>query len=137
MAGLPSRYASHVEFDPASPATFYVSYMAMGTAPRLLKTTDAGGSFARIDSGLPPFPVHVVRVDPGDSNTLYAGTDVGLYRSSDGGASWGRFGTGLPAVSVWDVAILADGSMLRVATHGRGFYELNVTPTPAPPKPNR
>ncbi|HUM02618.1 MAG TPA: hypothetical protein VL084_10040 [Thermoanaerobaculia bacterium] len=134
MAGLPARYASHVEFDPASPATFYVSFMASGTAPRLLKTTDAGGTFTRIDAGLPPFPVHVVRVDPGDSKTLYAGTDVGLFRSSDGGASWGRFGTGLPAVSVWDLALLPDGSMLRVATHGRGFYELNVTSTPpAPP----
>jgi len=133
MAGLPARYASHVEFDPKSPATFYVSFMAMGTAPRLLKTTDAGASFSRIDAGLPPFPVHVVRVDPGDSSTLYAGTDVGLFRSADGGASWGRFGTGLPAVSIWDVAILADGSILRVATHGRGFYELNVSSTPPAP----
>jgi photosystem II stability/assembly factor-like uncharacterized protein len=133
MAGLPARYASHVEFDPGNPATFYVSFMASGTAARLQKTTNAGVSFTRIDAGLPPFPVHVVRVDPGDPATLYAGTDVGLFRSSDGGASWARFGTGLPAVSVWDVAILKDGSMLRVATHGRGFYELNITPVSPPP----
>jgi photosystem II stability/assembly factor-like uncharacterized protein len=128
VIGTPGRYASHVEFDPGNPATFYVSFMASGTALRLERTTNGGASFSRIDAGLPPFPVHVVRVDPGDPNTLYAGTDVGLYRSSDGGGTWARFGSGLPAVSVWDVALLKDGSMLRIATHGRGFYELNVTP---------
>ncbi len=135
MAGLPARYASHVEFDPKDPATFYVSFMASGTAPRLFRTTNAGSSFTRIDTGLPQFPVHVVRVDPGDSATLYAGTDVGLFRSSDGGATWARFGAGLPAVSVWDMVLLPDGSMLRVATHGRGFYELNITPAPPAPTP--
>ena len=134
LGGLPARYASHVEFDPKDPTRFYVSFMASGTAPRLFKTADGGSTFSRIDAGLPPFPVHVVRVDPGDSNVLFAGTDVGLFRSPDGGASWARFGSGLPAVSVWDIAILPDGSMLRVATHGRGFYELNIAPV-APPHP--
>ncbi len=133
MGGLPARYASHVEFDPKDPSRFYVSFMSTGTAPRLFKTADGGTTFSRIDAGLPPFPVHVIRVDPGDTDVLFVGTDVGLFRSPDGGASWTRFGIGLPAVSVWDIAILPDGSMLRVATHGRGFYELNIAP--APPHP--
>jgi photosystem II stability/assembly factor-like uncharacterized protein len=133
LAGLPARYASHVEFDPKDAARFYVSFMSSGTAPRLFKSTDGGTTFSRIDAGLPAFPVHVVRVDPGDSNVLFAGTDVGLFRSPDGGTTWARFGGGLPAVSIWDIAILPDGSMLRVATHGRGFYELNITPVSPPP----
>jgi photosystem II stability/assembly factor-like uncharacterized protein len=128
LHGLPNRrYAAHVEFDPSNVDVFYVSYTTAAASGRLFRTSDGGASFATIEAGLPRFPVHVLRVDPGDSKTLYAGTDVGLYRSPDSGASWARFGTGLPAVSVWDIAILPDGSMMRVASHGRGFFELQIS----------
>ncbi|MEO6325349.1 MAG: hypothetical protein ABIT01_10255, partial [Thermoanaerobaculia bacterium] len=128
FTGLPLKYASHVEFDPTTTNTFYIAYAGATVTGRLFKTINGGTSFTRIDTGLPDFPVHVMRVDPTDVNTLYAGSDLGLYRSTDGGTSWGRFGTGLPAVSIWDLAILPDGSMMRVATHGRGFWELTINP---------
>jgi photosystem II stability/assembly factor-like uncharacterized protein len=126
LSGLPDNYAAHVEFDPTNANTFYVSFATTDPTGRLFKTTDGGASFTKIDSGLPRFPVHVLRVDPGGATTLYAGTDVGLYRSTDGGGSWMRFGTDLPAVSIWDIAILPEGSMMRIATHGRGFFELQI-----------
>ena len=126
MQGLPVRYVSHVEFDPTTPATFYVSVINTGNNGRVFKTTNAGGAFTQIDQGLPAFPVHVVRVDPVDGNILYAGTDVGLYRSINGGTTWTQFGGGLPAVSIWDIAIRTDGTILRLATHGRGIYEVRL-----------
>ena len=43
------------------------------------------------------------------------------------GTTWARWGTGLPAVSIWDIGILPDGSVVRAATHGRGFWELAVS----------
>src|SRR6185312_9507416 len=39
-------------------------------------------------NGIPSVPVSSIVVDPQDSNSLYAGTDIGVYHSSDGGASW-------------------------------------------------
>lgn len=133
--GLPSAYASHVEFDPANADVFYVSFMSAGPVQRLLKTTNGGQSFTRIDNGLPPFPVHVMRVHPASTQTLYVGLDVGLYKSIDAGATWKAAGDGLPAVSVWGVAIFADGSSMRVATHGRGFYQLLLTAPGRSPTP--
>jgi hypothetical protein len=130
LAGLPAKYVAHVEYDPTTTSTFYVSFAGGTTGGRLFKTTNGGSSFTQIDAGLPNFPVHVIKVDPTDSTALYAGSDLGLYKSTDGGTTWARWGTGLPAVSIWDIGILPDGSVVRVATHGRGFWELAVTTSP-------
>jgi hypothetical protein len=84
-------------------------------------TVQAGAS-----SGLPNVPVNIIRVDPGDPNTVYVGTEIGLYRGSynAGSTSWTRLGNGLPLVSVTDLALAADSSWIRIATYGRGFWEL-------------
>jgi len=75
-------------------------------------------------TALPNVPINVVKIDPGDNQTLYVGTEIGLYRSIDGGASWARYGASLPLVSVTDLSIAADGNSVRIATYGRGFWEI-------------
>lgn len=124
--GLPVKYVNALAIDPHNPLIAYASLAGL-TGSSVYMTTNGGGSWTARSSGLPQFSAEVVRVDPTDSSALYCGTDVGVYRSTDAGASWTRFGTGLPAVSVYDLAILADGSILRAGTHGRGVWELTVT----------
>jgi hypothetical protein len=62
---------------------------------------------------------------------LYAGTDIGVYRSTDGGATWSSFSDGLPRVAVFDMAIQNGNRTLRIATHGRGLWELSIATSPA------
>ncbi|MDQ6912613.1 MAG: hypothetical protein M3128_07025 [Verrucomicrobiota bacterium] len=81
-------------------------------------------------NGLPDRSVNALAIDPRNSNHVYVGTDNGVYSSTDGGLNWTAYGTGLPPVAVFDMQIQDPFRVLRVATHGRGFYEI---PTIIPP----
>ena len=84
-------------------------------------------TFAAMQTGLPDLPVTRVLVDPGDPShsTIYAATHVGVYRSTDGGATWSVFGNGLPTVRVNDIYIPPGGGAIRIATYGRGIWEMS------------
>lgn len=127
---LPSgRTILHVEIDPRDSQHVFVA-LAGQIGPSVYVTSDGGSTWQQRSNGLPTFSTQTVRFDPTDSNTVYAGTDVGVYRSIDSGATWERFGSGMPAVSVYDVDPVRDGTILRAATHGRGIWELDI---PNPP----
>ena len=104
-------------------------------AVRVAKSTDGGTTWTGANgsglNALPDVPVTKVAVDPGDStgNTVYAATWLGVYKTSNGGASWSVFGTGLPQGRATDLWVAPDSTSLRVATWGRGVWEISV-PTP-------
>ena len=96
---------------------------------RIFKTTNSGTtwtSIAPVSSGMPNIPVSIVRFDPGDATdqTIWAGTDIGVYVTFNGGTSWERYGNGFPMVRVTDMSFARNGSLLRVATYGRGIWEI-------------
>jgi hypothetical protein len=104
----------------------------------LFKTTDGGNTWTAFHGNgtgfdLPNVPIWVIRYDPSDAtdHTIWVGTDFGVYRTTDGGLTWAPFGTGLPAVRVWDIRIARNGSPVRVASYGRGVWE--VFPNSEPP----
>ncbi|HJU42944.1 MAG TPA: hypothetical protein VJ691_09015 [Vicinamibacterales bacterium] len=87
----------------------------------------AGATFTPMQDGLPDLPVTRVYIDPRDPSkqTLYAATHVGVYRTVDGGESWHVYSNGLPTVRVNDIYMSPDGSFMRIATYGRGIWELS------------
>ncbi|MES2049655.1 MAG: hypothetical protein V4447_14735 [Pseudomonadota bacterium] len=119
---------SKIAFDPTNPAVIYLTSVAAdATKSHVWKSVDSGLSWASIDGGGLPVgaPVNFIKVDPNSTSTIYAGTHFGVYRSVDGGTSWARFGTGMPLVNVDDIYISADSSLVRAASFGRGFWQLN------------
>jgi hypothetical protein len=86
----------------------------------------ATATYTVLQNGLPDLPVTRVYFDPRDAtrNTIYAATHVGIYSTTDGGANWAPYGKGLPTVRVNDIYMPPDGSFTRIATYGRGIWEL-------------
>jgi hypothetical protein len=134
-------YVARLAFDPTDKNTVFISLgnYSGGTAPaqaHVWKVTNLNtipvltplnGTGANI---LPDVPVNGFAVDPLAVKNLYAGTDIGVFASTNGGTDWYPFGTGLPRIAVFDMALTA-GRKLRIATHGRGMWEINAAPPTA------
>jgi len=95
----------------------------------LWRTTDGGQTFTSIVGAdpahrLPNVAVYVAKYDPVIPTTIYAGTDLGIYISTDNGATWNRMGEGFPVVPVRDIYVAKNQDFIRVATYGRGLWEI-------------
>ncbi len=135
----PARYIGRVVIDPTNSNVAYVCLNGFGVAAgqHVWKTTDllsGTPTWLPAGNGIPDTPVNAFVVDPANTNTLYAGSDIGVFKSTDGGANWTPFSNGLPRVAVFGIAIQATHRVLRIATHGRGIWEYDLTEgaTPTP-----
>jgi hypothetical protein len=147
-ASATNKHVARAVIDPLNSNTAYVTlayYTNPATAGNIWRTTNLNSatptwtSIGNSGNGLPNIPVNAFAVDANDPfhpgvTVLYAGCDIGVYRSVDSGASWIPFGTGLPNVSIFDMAIQPTSRYIRVATHGRGMWEVGLpgNPTAAP-----
>jgi photosystem II stability/assembly factor-like uncharacterized protein len=134
--GLPKGdvYVSRIEPSHFDSLTFYVTFdnhRWNDFTPYVYVTTDAGKTFASIANNLPTGSadqVHVIREDPYNRDLLFVGTSLAAYVSTDRGKSWHRFMTGMPTVPVFDLKIHPRDRELIAATHGRGFWIVDVAP---------
>ena len=94
--------------------------------PYLLKSTDAGKSWTRINANLPERgSTYSIAEDHIDANLLFVGTEFGLFFSSNAGKKWTQLKSGLPTIAVRDLDIQKRENDLVLATFGRGFYVLD------------
>ncbi len=123
---VPNGFIARVAIDPNNVNTAYVTLSTFGFVSVWKTTTlnDVNPIWTAAATGIPNVPVNAFAIDASNSNNLYAGTDIGVYISEDAGASWVPFGTGLPIVAVFDMAIHPVTKVLRIATHGRGLWEI-------------
>ncbi len=133
FGNVPNSYVARAVVDPQNAGIAYVTLSAFGIS-NVWRTTNLSGAsttWTAASNGLPQVPVSSFIVDPANSAILYAGTDIGVFVSSDSGENWAPFGTGLPRVAVFDMA-KAPGNMIRIATHGRGMWQIPAFVRAAP-----
>jgi uncharacterized protein (TIGR03437 family) len=123
--------ANGIVIDPTNPAKFY-SLENSSSAGSLLVSADGGMSWQAKNLGpnVPDSPTDLL-IDPDLPNTMYLGTESSVFRTSDGGATWWPLASGFPMVKVTSVNLHRGARVLRVATAGRGAWDLAV-PTTAP-----
>ncbi|MEW6736941.1 MAG: hypothetical protein AB1489_36975, partial [Acidobacteriota bacterium] len=136
---LPLRYITDIVIDPVEPMTVYVSLSGF-RAGHIFKSTSGGRNWQDISGNLPDSPTNALVINPLNSQQLFAGTDIGLFQTDNGGANW-MLVPGMPTVNVFDIAINANLGLVRIATHGRGVYQLKldkdtITPTVTVSAPN-
>ncbi len=128
--GVPNKtYVSKLVVSESDANTVYASFDNHKNAdfkPYLLKSTDAGTTWATIAGDLPERgTVYCVAEDHVNANLLFAGTEFGLFATVDGGKKWHRIKNGLPTIQVKDLVIQKHNNDLIVATFGRGFYVID------------
>ena len=130
-AGLPLRTVNYIAVDQVNPLIAFVAmsgYSGFGgdTAGHVFRTVNGGESWTDVSGNLPNVPANAVLTDPDLPNTIYAATDVGVFRSRSGGTDWEVLGEGLPRVVAMEIQLHRKSRTLRVATYGRGMWDLNL-----------
>ena len=122
-------YVSKIVASQHDAKTVYASFDNHKNAdfkPYLMKSTDAGATWASIGGDLPDRgTVYCLAEDHVNPNLLFCGTEFGLYATFDGGTKWHRMKNGLPTIQVKDLVIQKANNDLVVGTFGRGFYVLD------------
>jgi hypothetical protein len=103
----------------------------------LFRSLDGGATWTDVGGGLPDVPVSGLALDPADPTQVFAGTWLGVYRLRD---AWGPSPTienasfNLPNAMVFALGFSPANGRLRVATHGRGIWELRRSDEPDEPE---
>lgn len=127
---LPARTITSVNVHPDSSQVAVITYSGFGTG-HIYKTTNGGSTWNNISGNLPDSPANDAFIYyPGNStSTYYTATDVGVFVTRDFGQTWGELANGLPNTVAMHLDYHQNTNKLRIGTHGRGVYEIQLSPT--------
>lgn len=136
-AGLTNPSVLALVIDPTNPATLYAGTVAgffPGPLGGVFKSTNAGGNWSAINTGLTSTDVSALAIDRSNPATLYAGTSGGgVFKSSDGGGSWTAMNHGLTDTTVSALAIDPANPAKLYAGTGAGVFDYQNVVGPCAP----
>ena len=110
-------FVNALAIDPLTPSTLYAGGYGV------FKSTDAGGSWTPVNTGLnATTSVLALVIDPSSPSTVFAGTSAGVFKTSDGGSKWSAVNAGLTNLKVSALVINpANPSTIYAGTSGGVF----------------
>lgn len=122
-----ARYISKVVFHPGEAGTFFAVQSGYGSG-KIFRTRDLGNTWEDVSGNLPDIPHSDLFLDPENPDIYITANDFGVYGSPDAGISWTRLDNGMPRVVALDFDYFHhEGErLLRVATYGRGVFEMDL-----------
>ncbi len=132
---IPARYVGRVAIDPTNANVAYVALngFGLGAGQHVWKTTNllsGAPTWTASGNGIPDVPVNAFAIDPTNTQSILAGTDIGVFRSTNSGTTWEPFSDGLPRVAVFGLEFHRTQRIVRIATHGRGIFEYDFAARP-------
>lgn len=126
-SGLPANAdIRSLAIDPTNSQTLY----AVASGYGVYKSTNGGGTWSAVNSGLYSIQVTSFAIAPTNSQTIYAGLDYGLgsvFKSINGGVSWSTVYNGLQPPTLSAIRTLAidptDSQTIYAGTDGYGVYK--------------
>ena len=119
-------------FDTLTVYVVFDNHRTGDFTPYAYASNDGGKTFKSIAAGLPnDSPADYLRAfseDVTNRDLLFVGSSLSVYVSLNRGASWTKFAANLPSVPVYDLKVHPRDGELIAATHGRGFWIVNISP---------
>jgi PKD repeat protein len=139
LTGIPTSLGAptFITVSPTDPNKVWVTLSGYSAANKVFQSVNGGTNWTNITYNLPNIPANCSVYQPGSSDLIYVGMDVGVYFKDINTNTWTLYNTGLPNVPVHDMEISpANPGKLRAATYGRGVYQVDVYQVTAPPVSN-
>lgn len=132
-SGISGGSPTYVAIDPTDPNNAWVTVSGYTAGSKVFMTTNGGTAWTNVSSNLPNLPANCIVYEPGTSDRVYVGMDVGVYYKDNSSPNWTIYNTGLPNVPISDLEMSpANPGKIFAATYGRGAWKVDVV-TAAPP----
>ncbi|MBK8554159.1 MAG: hypothetical protein IPL53_25180 [Ignavibacteria bacterium] len=128
---LPARTITSVNVHPDSSQVVVITFSGFDTG-HIYKTTNGGTTWTNISGDLPNSPANDAFIFyPGmPTGSYYIATDVGVFVTSNYGQSWTELANGLPNTVAMHLDYHQTSNKLRLGTHGRGVFEIQLSIPP-------
>jgi len=120
--------------SPTNTANVWVVGGNYSAGNKVWYSTNGGATWTNWSANLPNLPGNCLFYQPGSTDRIYVGMDVGVYYRDPSQANWTLYNTGLPNTPMSDMKTSAAfPNKIVGATYGRGVWMVDFAPSALPP----